>query len=159
MHDTLQKILSTETMKELTPMLPPGRYSLTQVLEEVVSLARFEPLRLDMRDWTSALWGERFSVSQLPKCGTVLCAAGWGNMLVDGASGTATVFLGRFRTATGERMSLELYTALNTIFMNADGGCTKAQSLEQVEWLAGEVEHVHRAYKEEMDTLFVAVTA
>lgn len=64
-----------------TPVMDPGTYTATQVLEWVIERIKEEPLRLRMTYWTSMIRGEDMEFmpkdGRLPACGTVCCVGGW----------------------------------------------------------------------------------
>lgn len=62
------------------PVLKPGTYTGAQVLRHVAKLILAEPKRLDMSSYMGIYRADEARVSlydELPRCGTVACAAGW----------------------------------------------------------------------------------
>ena len=147
------------------PRLQPGRYSLNQVLDEVIRVAKEQPLRFSMWDWVSVFEGNIHSRKglrdweeddiHLPECGTVACAAGWANLLIDGQPGSyERLYYFCQPYPDGETRFL-----LNQIFMNCKGGGNSPQTEDQVAWFERVLENrkFNPSFNEALNTCYVTV--
>lgn len=155
-------------MRDKILMLPPGVYTLPQVLREAVEVVKDQVERLDMGYWClihpkDDLDKLKSRVSllsfKIPECQTVACLAGWGALLIDGMRVMSGLdFLEKFSGL--ENLSEwysrpEWYHDLNQIFNS--GVQYSGQSQAQVEWLAETIENYLSIHEQEIEKYTVTV--